>query len=232
VVINSYSRLCKVTLHRTVRLIALCSLFLTSLAFAEDIQTLDVVEVTEDVESMVGTADSANEGIATEEEVQARPYYRIGELLEVTPGLVVTQHSGEGKANQYFLRGVNLDHGTDLRITVDGMLCNEPTNAHGQGYCDLNFMIPELINAIQYRKGPYYAAYGDFSSVGAIDVSYVDTLKQGIAMATVGFDSYERGLLADSVKLGRGNLLGAMEYVHNNGPWTNPADFEKLLIPA
>jgi hypothetical protein len=201
---------------------------LASLAHAGDIQTLDVVEVTDTTENLVGTADSANEGTAPREEVQSIPYYRVGEVLEVTPGLIVTQHSGEGKANQYFLRGVNLDHGTDLRITVDGMLVNERTNAHGQGYSDLNFMIPELIDTIQYRKGPYYAEYGDFSSVGAIDINYIDTLKQGVAKTTVGFDGYERGLLADSIKLGKGNLLGAVEYVHNDGPWTNTADFRKV----
>jgi len=207
----------------------LFSLMLAPLpAFAGGIQTLGVVEVTDTTENLVGTADSANEGTAPREEVQSRPYYRVGELLEVTPGLIVTQHSGEGKANQYFLRGVNLDHGTDLRITVDGMLVNERTNAHGQGYSDLNFMIPELISDIQYRKGPYYAEYGDFSSVGAIDIHYVDTLPQGIAKTTVGFDGYERGLVADSIKLGAGNLLGAVEYVHNDGPWSNTADFRKV----
>jgi len=187
----------------------LFSLMLAPLpAFAGGIQTLGVVEVTDTTENLVGTADSANEGTAPREEVQSRPYYRVGELLEVTPGLIVTQHSGEGKANQYFLRGVNLDHGTDLRITVDGMLVNERTNAHGQGYSDLNFMIPELISDIQYRKGPYYAEYGDFSSVGAIDIHYVDTLPQGIAKTTVGFDGYERGLVADSIKLGRETFWG------------------------
>jgi len=212
---------------RTVFMIFFVVVFAGS-AYAEGIQTLDVVEVTDTSESLVGTAESANEGTAPAEEVQSRPYYRVGELLEVTPGLIVTQHSGEGKANQYFLRGVNLDHGTDLRITVDGMLVNERTNAHGQGYSDLNFMIPELVSDIQYRKGPYYAEYGDFSSVGAIDVHYVDTLPQGIAKTTVGFDGYERGLLADSIKLGRGNLLGAVEYVHDDGPWSNTADFRKV----
>jgi len=209
-------------------LAVLYSLSLAPQVYAGGIQTLDVVEVTDTTENLVGAADSANEGTAPREEVLSRPWSRVGELLEVTPGLIVTQHSGEGKANQYFLRGVNLDHGTDLRLTIDGMLCNERTNAHGQGYCDLNFMIPELISNIQYRKGPYYADYGDFSSVGAIDVYYVDTLTQGIAQATVGFDGYERGLLADSIKLGNGNLLGAVEYVHNNGPWVNPADFRKI----
>ncbi len=207
--------------------IVLSSILFSSVAYAGGIQTLDVVEVTDTTENLVGVADSANEGTILREQIESRPAYRNGELLEVTPGLIVTQHSGEGKANQYFLRGVNLDHGTDLRITVDGMLVNERTNAHGQGYSDTNFMIPELINYIQYRKGPYYADYGDFSSVGAIDVSYVDTLKQGIASTTVGTYGYERELLADSIKLWGGNLLGAFEYEHNDGPWVNKADFRK-----
>ena len=118
--------------------------------------------------------------------------------------------------------------GRTCGLLLMAWLVNERTNAHGQGYSDLNFMIPELIDNIQYRKGPYYAEYGDFSSVGAIDIHYVNTLKQGIAKTTVGFDGYERQLLADSIKLGAGNLLGAVEYLHNDGPWTNPADFRKV----
>ena len=202
-------------------------LLLASSAYAGGIQTLEVVEVTDSVENLVGTADSANEGTVTKQQLESRPAYRNGELLEVVPGLIVTQHSGEGKANQYFLRGVNLDHGTDIRITVDGMLVNEHTNAHGQGYSDTNFMIPELISDMQYRKGPYYADYGDFSSVGAVDINYVNTLKQGIALQTVGTGNYQRTLFADSTKLGIGNLLGAVEYEHNDGPWLNKADFRK-----
>ena len=188
---------------------------------------MDVVEVTDTTDNLVGATDSANEGTALQDQLETRPAYRNGELMEVVPGLIVTQHSGEGKANQYFLRGFNLDHGTDLRITVDGMDINERTNAHGQGYSDTNFMIPELIDYIQYRKGPYYAEYADFSSVGAIDIHYVDTLKQGIASTTVGTLGYERELFADSIKLGPGNLLGAVEYEHNDGPWANKADFQK-----
>ena len=202
-------------------------LLLASSAYAGGIQTLDVVEVTDSVENLVGTADSANEGTVTKQQLESRPAYRNGELLEVVPGLIVTQHSGEGKANQYFLRGVNLDHGTDIRITVDGMLVNEHTNAHGQGYSDTNFMIPELISDMQYRKGPYYAEYGDFSSVGAVDIHYVDKLAQGIASQTVGTYGYERTLIADSIKLWTGNLLGAIEFEHNDGPWDNKADFRK-----
>lgn len=205
-----------------------CGILFSSHAYAGGIQTLDVVEVTDTTENLVGTTDSANEGTVLEEQLETRPAYRNGELLEIVPGLVVTQHSGEGKANQYFLRGMNLDHGTDLRITVDGMDINERTNAHGQGYSDTNFMIPELIDYVQYRKGAYYADYGDFSAIGAIDIHYVDTLKEGIASTTVGTDGYERELFADSIKLGPGNLLGALEYEHNDGPWVDKADFRKL----
>ena len=198
------------------------------IVYAGDIQTLDVVEVSDSIENLVGTADSANEGTVLKQQIEDRAVYREGELLETTPGLVVTQHSGEGKANQYYLRGVNLDHGTDLRITVDGMLVNERTHAHGQGYADLNFLIPELIKSMGYKKGPYYAEEGDFSSVGSINVNYLDTLERGIAKATVGQEGYQRALLADSNKLGMGNLLFALEYMHNDGPWTNPEDFRKF----
>ncbi len=205
----------------------LFSLLFAPQVYAGGIQTLDVVEVTDTTENLVGATDSANEGTVPQEQLETRPAYRNGELLEVVPGLIVTQHSGEGKANQYFLRGFNLDHGTDLRISVDGMDVNERTNAHGQGYSDTNFMIPELIDYIQYRKGPYYAEYGDFSAVGAIDIHYVDTLPQAISKTTAGMDDYERQLFADSIKLGAGNLLGAFEYEHNDGPWVDPADFRK-----
>ncbi|HEY4819272.1 MAG TPA: TonB-dependent receptor plug domain-containing protein, partial [Xanthobacteraceae bacterium] len=115
---------------------------------------------------------AASEKILTGDEVVARPVSRPGEVLEAAPGLVVTQHSGEGKANQYFLRGYNLDHGTDLAITVDGMPVNMRSHGHGQGYADINFLIPELIGSMLVRKGPYYADEGDFSSAGAIHIDY------------------------------------------------------------
>src|SRR6478609_2513651 len=119
----------------------------------------------------VGAASEKNIGGA---EVNARPLSRPAEALEVAPGLIITQHSGDGKANQYFLRGVNLDHGTDLAITVDGMPVNMRSHGHGQGYADVNFLIPELIGGLRIRKGPYFADEGDFSSVGAIHVSLID----------------------------------------------------------
>ena len=131
-------------------------------------------------------------------EVNAQPFSRPGEALEVVPGLIVTQHSGEGKANQYFLRGFNLDHGTDLAIKIDGMPVNMPTHGHGQGYADINFMIPELIQSVNVRKGPYYADVGDFGSAGAIAIDYINRLPKNILETTNGTFGYHRGLAAGS----------------------------------
>ena len=123
--------------------------------------------------------------------VNARPLSRPAEALEVVPGLIVTQHSGDGKANQYFLRGFNLDHGTDLAISVDDMPVNMRTHAHGQGYADLNFLIPELIGSVNIRKGPYFADEGDFSSVGSVHVALLDSIRS-MASMTVGSFGYQR----------------------------------------
>ena len=101
---------------------------------------------------------------------------RTGEVLETVPGVVISQHSGEGKANQYYLRGFNLDHGTDFATTVAGMPVNMPTHGHGQGYSDLNFLIPELVSGVQFSKGPYFAEQGDFATAGAANINYASTL--------------------------------------------------------
>ena len=111
---------------------------------------LEEVIVTGKLQQLSGAPVSATVGVATDEQLSLRPVMRTGELLEAVPGLVVTQHSGDGKANQYFLRGFNLDHGTDLATSVDGVPVNMPTHAHGQGYTDINFVIPELVQAIEY----------------------------------------------------------------------------------
>ena len=136
--------------------------------------------------------------------------------------MVVTQHSGDGKANQYFLRGFNLDHGTDFAFSVDGVPVNLPSHAHGQGYSDLNFLIPELVDAIDFEKGPFYAEVGDFSGAGAANIHLVNTLPEGIANVQLGQFGYARALLADSPTLGPGTLLYAFEYNHYDGPWDLP----------
>ncbi len=120
---------------------------------------------------------AASEVVLSRERINAQPALRPGEVLEATPGLIITQHSGEGKANQYFLRGFNLDHGTDLAITVDGMPVNMRTHGHGQGYADVNFLIPELVQSMRVRKGPYFAEEGDFASAGALRIDYINTIE-------------------------------------------------------
>ncbi len=179
-------------------------------------------------ESLVGAADTASEGTVGAQELQARPLQRPGEVLEAVPGVIVTQHSGAGKANQYFLRGFNLDHGTDFATSVDGVLVNLPTHAHGQGYTDLNFVIPELVQRLNYRKGVYYADLGDFSSAGGADMHYYTVLPQNLAQIEYGSFEYARGLFAASPQLGLGHLLTALELYHYNGPWSPPDDYRKI----
>ncbi|QND74796.1 TonB-dependent receptor [Tardiphaga robiniae] len=171
---------------------------------------------------------AASEKTVSGTEVNARPLSRPAEALEVAPGLIITQHSGDGKANQYFLRGVNLDHGTDLAISIDGMPVNMRTHGHGQGYADTNFLIPELINSVNVRKGPYFADEGDFSSVGAIHVSLIDSVARTMASITSGSFGYNRAFGVTSGKVGEGTLLVAAEANIYNGPWDNPDKLQKL----
>ena len=170
-----------------------------------------------------GTATSASQGAVGGADLADLPVLRRGELLEeAVPGMVVTQHSGDGKANQYFLRGFNLDHGTDFAFSVDGVPVNLPSHAHGQGYSDLNFLIPELVDAIDFEKGPFYAEVGDFSGAGAANIRQVSALPEGIANVQLGQFGYARALLADSPAVGPGTLLYALEYNHYDGPWDLP----------
>ena len=177
--------------------------------------------------SVAAPVMSSSEENVSGEEVNARPFSRPAEALEVVPGLIVTQHSGDGKANQYFLRGFNLDHGTDLAISVDDMPVNMRTHAHGQGYADLNFLIPELIGSVNIRKGPYFADEGDFSSVGSVHVNLLDSIRT-MASLTAGSFGYRRALGITSTRLGDGTLLVAGEANTYNGPWDNPDDLRKL----
>lgn len=195
---------------------------------AGGVQTLEPVVVVDSAENLVGSADSSTEGTVTPKQLEDRPMLRTGELLETVPGVVISQHSGEGKANQYYLRGFNLDHGTDLATTVAGMPINMPTHAHGQGYTDLNFLIPELVSGVQYRKGPYYAEEGDFSAAGAVHMDYVDALERNIATLTAGTDGYRRAFVAASQHWFGGELLYGLELFHNDGPWVHPDDYRKF----
>ena len=176
---------------------------------------------------LLGVAAAASEGVVPGARLDERPLLRPGEVLETVPGLVISQHSGEGKANQYYLRGFNLDHGTDFATSVAGIPVNMPSHAHGQGYSDLNFLIPELVSGVQYQKGPYSAEQGDFSTAGSANIEYTSSLEKTIAKAGGGGDGYGRALFAQSARLGAGTLLYALEAARNDGPWVHPDAMKK-----
>ncbi len=179
---------------------------------------------------LLGKALTASQGSITKKEIELRPIYRIGQLYETVPGLVVTVHSGEGKANQYLLRGFNLDHGTDFASFVDDMPVNRPTNAHGQGYSDQNFLMPEIVQGLDFTKGPFYAAIGDFGAVGSAHVRLTDDLANQMALSA--------GTLRDDNLFAGGTyhingadrVWAAFDVGHVDGPWDPPSNFNKYLF--
>ncbi len=204
-------------------------------AQAGGVQTLELAEGIEVVEVRVargdglsGDAASASEGTVSARQLENRPLLRPAEVLEVVPGLIISQHSGDGKANQYYLRGFNLDHGTDFAATLMGMPVNMPSHAHGQGYADLQFLIPELVERMQYRKGPYAAESGDFAAAGSASIEYFRQSPRAIAELTAGSYSYQRGLLVGSGQAVDDHLLYALEWMADNGPWLLPEGLAKL----
>jgi len=177
-------------------------------------------------------ADAASAGVVTQDEIEYRPISRPAEVLEVVPGLIATQHSGDGKANQYFLRGFNLDHGTDLAAFVEGVPNNLRTHGHGQGYNDLNGLIPELIDTLEYRKGPYYAEDGDFASAGSVRIRYMDRIEP-FYRVSAGENGYTRALLAGSRELGDGrSVLLGLDAIVNDGPWDKPENERRASMIA
>jgi hypothetical protein len=183
-------------------------------------------------QEMLGVAESASEGIVGYDDITLPPMLRVGELVEAVPGMVATQHSGTGKANQYFLRGFNLDHGTDFSAFANGVPINMRTHGHGQGYLDLNFLITELVATTSYRKGPYSALVGDFSSAGSVNFDFYDRLDESLIEATIGEFGYYRGLLAGSVDAGDGIFTGALDYNAYEGPWELDEDLEAIKFYA
>jgi hypothetical protein len=188
----------------------------------------NVADVEDPAANLVGIAAAASQGAVTATELDARPLMRAGEVLETVPGLIVSQHSGEGKANQYYLRGFNLDHGTDFSTAVVGVPVNTPTGAHAHGYADVSFLIPELVSGVQFKKGPYFADEADFSAAGATNISYVNQLERPRLRLSAGNDGWSRVFSAASPRLGGGYLLAALEMNHNDGPWVRPDDYQKV----
>ena len=179
-------------------------------------------------ENLVGIATSASVGAITSEQLEARPIMRPGEVLESVPGFITSQHSGEGKANQYYLRGFNLDHGSDFATTIAGVPMNESSGAHAHGYSDVNLLIPELVSGVQYTKGPYFAEQGDFSAAGSANISYVNVLERPVLSVSAGGQGWGRVFGAVSPEVGAGNMLMALELSTNDGPWTLPDEMRKV----
>src|SRR5947209_2606781 len=215
-------------LKKTKVALAFFSAFCVQHSPAQENETPPQVRIIGHYENAVGTSDAASQGTITPQLIEARPMLRPGEVLEYVPGVIITQHSGDGKANQYFLRGFNLDHGTDFLTTIDHMPVNMPTHAHGQGYSDINFLLPELVSRVPYQKGPYFAEEGDFASAGAADIDYYTKMPKGIASLGLGSNGYRRAMAANSFDAGPGHLLYGFELFHNDGPWVNPEDYRKL----
>ena len=180
---------------------------------------LDTVRVVGRVDDLIGTAASASEGRIGAADLRRRPITREGELLETVPGVIVTQHSGEGKANQFFVRGFNLDHGTDFQTRLEGMPLNMPSHGHGQGYTDLNFLIPELVDHLEYRLGVHHAEIGDFGSAGGAEIRLLRTLERPFAALSGGGNGYARAVGANGARLYGGDLLVAGEAKAYDGPW-------------
>jgi hypothetical protein len=191
-------------------------------------QMVDTLTVTGRFDDLFGIAATASEGRVGAADLRLRPIGREGELLETVPGLIVTQHSGEGKANQYFIRGFNLDHGTDFQTRVEGMPVNLPSHAHGQGYTDLNFIIPELVEYVDYRLGPYYADVGDFGSAGGAELHLVDRLDRPFAAVSAGEDGLARLAAGSSARYGGGDFLAAGEVKTYDGPWEIAQEIRKF----
>ena len=179
-------------------------------------------------DDLIGIAESGTQGTVGATEIQDRPILRSGEVLETVPGLIITQHAGGGKANQYFLRGFNLDHGTDFAIFIDDMPLNLPSHAHGEGYSDMNIVIPEFVKRVNFEKGPYYADVGNYGSAGSAHVEFFKTLPQNFFKVEGGMYGYGRAVFGASQKLGSGSLLYGGEAYYDNGPWTHPDNYYKF----
>ena len=211
-----------------VRLTSVTALLFSAVVFAQqDEPEIEEIHVWGRSLQLLGTADSASQGVVGYDDFSTRPLARVAELVEVIPGMIATQHSGPGKANQYFLRGFNLDHGSDFSTYFDGMPVNWRTHAHAQGYMDLNFIIPELIQRLDFQKGPYFANTGDFSLAGSNRMVTYDSLEEGFSELTLGSKNEIRLLTANSFEVGDGDFLYAIEHQQTNGFFDLEQDVRK-----
>jgi TonB family protein len=163
-------------------------------------------------------------------DLRLRPTLRPGDLFRVTPGLMIVQHAGGGKANQYLLRGFDADHGTDVAFTFDGVPINMVSHGHGQGYADANFLIPELIERVEITKGPYFVEQGDFASAGAIDLVTREGGESFVSFGGGSFDTLRSVAIVSPRFMDHVKPLFAVEAMQTNGPFDNPERFKKYNL--
>ncbi len=189
-------------------------------------QKADTVVIFGRAEEQIGTAQSASEGVVGYKDLSTRPISRAAELVEVIPGMIATEHSSGGKANQYFLRGFNLDHGTDFGGFIDGVPINQRSHPHMSGYLDLNFLMADLVERVEFKKGVQYADNGDYSSAGSASFVLYDKLPENYVQLRVDQDEY-RLSAAGSWDIGEGTLLAAVAHEGGDGPFDLPAELDK-----
>ena len=179
---------------------------------------------------LVRSARAASEGSVGGADLLIRPLLRVAELLEAVPGMVAVQHSGSGKANQYFLRGFNLDHGTDFTTYIDGVPWNLRSHGHGQGYLDVNGLLPEIVDRIDYRKGPYRADVGDFSMAAASFIRTIDRLDSSFLSLESGHNGWGRLAAGATADVGDGALTAIGEFKTYGGPWQRTEDLAHVSV--
>ena len=207
--------------------LAVCA---TSVAFAHDPDEpeLEIPEVTVVADRPVA---ASSQQFIPDKEIVLQPQGRPAQVLRLIPGFVAVEHSGgAGKADQYFLRGFDADHGTDVGFFLDGMPINLRTHAHGQGYTDLNFIIPETIEGVDVHKGSYLPEYGDFVTAGAVNFRTRDMVKEGLVQGAGGEYSTQRYLLMLSPTKNRVRTLFATEGFYTNGPYVNDNQYYRTNL--
>ena len=226
-----FNKVGRVVMKRVCAILGLASSFLAASAGAHTDDIVEEVVVFGRADQQIGTAGAASDGRVAFDDLRIKPIQRVGELVEVVPGMVATQHSGAGKANQYFLRDFNLDHGTDFSASIDGVPLNMRTHGHGQGYLDLNFLIPEMVESVEYKKGPYHASVGDFSSAGSVEFKFYDRIPEKMLKASVGEYHYNHVLAAGSQEFSDAGVLTlAAEITLNDGPWDLDEDLNQRKL--
>lgn len=197
------------------------SVFIESILH-EKLTTLDEVIIVPELNAI---------NVITEVDIQAQPVNSSQDVLQKVPGLFIGQHAGGGKAEQIFLRGFDVDHGTDIAISADGIPVNMVSHAHGQGYSDLHFIIPETIDKIDFGKGPYYGDKGDFNTAGYINFKTKEKIENSSVKLEVGqFNTQRIMALFEVLKTNTGNAYLATEYISTDGPFESPQNFNRLNI--